>query len=91
MFANFLQLLTRRPPANYHRGFVEEVRLVDYARHRNVRVERVILVCWLLIAAKCALVVWLVGKYHMRFDALWVNAPTVMAALMCTAVYFWRE
>jgi hypothetical protein len=91
MFANFIDLITRRPPAEYHRGFVEGVRLVDYRQPRNRRVEKIILVCWILIAAKCALVTWLVGKYHMNFDALWVNAPTVVFALMCTAVYFFRE
>lgn len=58
---------------------------------RNPRVERLILACWILIAGKCWLMSWLVARYHMKFDALWVNAPTVTFALMCTAVYFWRE
>jgi hypothetical protein len=91
MIPNLLQLITRKPPADFAPGFVEEVRLVDHARKRNPRVEKLMLCCWLLIALKCWLMVWLIGKYNIKFDALWVNGPTVAFALMCTAVYFWRD
>jgi hypothetical protein len=91
MFANLLQLLTRRPPPDYDRGFVEEVRVADHVPARNKRVERIIFVCWILILAKCWLVVWLVDKYHMKFSPLWVTAPTIVFALICTAVYYFRE
>ena len=91
MFANLLQLLTRRSPTDHDTSFVEEVRLVDHLPPRNPRLEKLILICWVLIAAKCYLVVWLVTKYHMKLNPLWVNAPTVAFALMCTAVYFWRD
>jgi len=91
MFTSLLQLITRRPPPEYHREFVEEVRLADYLPKRNPRVEKLILVCWVLIAIKCLVVVWLVGKYHMRFDPLWVTAPTIIFGLMCTAAYYWRD
>lgn len=91
MFPNLLQLITRRPPVEYDRGFVEEVRLLDGAPARNPRVEKVILACWLLIALKCWLVVWLVAKYHMAFSPFWVTAPTVLFALVCTLIYFGRE
>ena len=77
MFANFLQLITGRPPTEHEQGFVEEVHLVNHARPRNRRAEKLFLVCWLLIAVKCFLVVWLVDKYHMNFSPLWVNGPTV--------------
>ncbi len=90
MFANFLQLITRRPPPDYERSFVQEVR-VKQRSPRNPRIERLILGCWLLIIAKSFLVVWLVGKYHLNFNAAWVIAPTVIFALLCTAVYFWRD
>jgi hypothetical protein len=90
MFANLLQLITRRPPPDYERSFVQEVR-VKQRSPRNPRIERLIVVCWLLIIAKSLLVVWLVGKYHLNFNAAWVIAPTVIFALLCTAVYFWRD
>lgn len=88
MISTLLQLITRRPPADYDQNFVAEVRV---RRQRNPRVEKLIVVCWLLIAAKCALVMWLVDHYNMDFSPLWVNAPTVFFALMCTAAYFWHE
>ncbi|HWL14039.1 MAG TPA: hypothetical protein VNR00_00460 [Opitutus sp.] len=91
MFPNLIQLLTRRRPAEFDRGFVEAVHLVEHLPRQNRRIERLILVCWILIAVKCWTVSWLVERYHMKFDALWVNGPTVAFALMCTAIYFWRE
>lgn len=91
MFHNLLHVIDGQPPPDDPRRFVEEVRLVERMPARNVRVERLILVCWLAIAAKCALVAWLVDRYDMPFSPLWVNAPTVFFALMCTAVYVWRE
>ncbi len=91
MFPKLLKLLHRSLPAETGRGFVEEVRLVEAMPPRNLRVEKLILVCWIAIAVKCWLVVWLVGKYHMNFSPLWVTAPTIIFALMCTAAYFFRE
>ncbi|MEO7598369.1 MAG: hypothetical protein ABIV50_05525 [Opitutus sp.] len=91
MFANLLQLITRRPPSDHMRGFVEEVRLVDHVPARNPRAEKLFLVCWILIAAKCGLIVWLIERYHMKLNPLWVNGPTIAFALLCTAVYFFRE
>lgn len=91
MFHNFVQLISGHlPPDDEHR-FVEEVRVVLPSARRSPRVERVLLWCWLAIAAKCALVVWLVGRYEMSFSPLWVNGPTVFFALMCTVLYYWRE
>ena len=45
----------------------------------------------MLIVGKSFLVVWLVDKYHLNFNAGWVIVPTVISALLCTAVYFWRD
>ncbi|HYP16125.1 MAG TPA: hypothetical protein VEQ65_02860 [Opitutus sp.] len=91
MIPQLLQLITRRAPPQSGPTFVEEVRLVDHLPRRNRRVEAVILVCWILIALKCWAVVWLVERYHMKLEPLWVNGPTVAFALMCTAVYFLRD
>lgn len=91
MFSNLVQLVTGRPPPGHDRRFVEEVRFAEALPARNRRVEKILLVCWLLIAAKCALVFWLVAKYHMPFNALWVNAPTVGFALLCTGLVFFRR
>lgn len=88
---NLLQLITRRPPPGHDRHFVEEVRLREHLPRRNPRVEKLILICWILIAGKCGLMIWLIDRYEIKFDALWVNGPTVLFALMCTAAYFARD
>lgn len=90
MFANLLQLITRRAPPDYEHRFVQDVR-VRARSPRNRRVERLILACWLLILAKSFLVIWVVNKYHMNFNADWIIVPTVIAAGLCTAVYFLRD
>ena len=90
MFANLLQLITRRTPAAYEHGFVREVRQVRRTP-RNPKIERLIFLFWLLIAAKCWLVIWLVNRYQVPINPLWVNGPTVLFALLCTAVYFGRS
>ena len=91
MFANLLEHLVRRAEsADYDLAFVREVRV--HARSpRNRRVELTMGVAWVLIALKCWLVTWLVAKYQMPFHAMWVNAPTVVFALLGTAVYVWRD
>ena len=90
MFANLLQLITRRPPPDYERSFVQEVRVKERSP-RNPRIERLLLICWLVILVKCFLVIWLVAKYHMTFNADWIIVPTVISALVCTAAYIWRD
>ena len=43
------------------------------------------------IVAVILLVIWVIEKYHMKLNPLWVNAPTIAFALLCTAVYFFRQ
>ena len=95
MFANLLQLITRRAPptplgGTYDLAFVKEVSVREKTTP-NPRVARLILACWVLIAGKCWLVTWLIKKYQVPFDPLWVIVPTLLFALLCTVVYFWRD
>jgi len=91
MFANLLQLISRHPPAeDYDVAFVREV-AVHAPAARNPRTLRVLLAGWLLIAGKCWLVTWLIEKYRVPIDPLWVVGPTVLFALLCTAVYYRRD
>ena len=88
MFANLLQLITRQPPAEeYDVAFVKDVS-VRVPTAPNPRMLRVLLVGWLVIAGKCWLITWLIQKYHVPIDPLWVVGPTVLFALLCTAVYY---
>ena len=91
MFANLLQLITGRTPPGeeYDLAFVKDVS-VRLKPARNRAVERTIAICWILIVGKCWLVTWLIGKYHVPIHPMWIVAPTVVFALICTAVY-WRR
>jgi hypothetical protein len=90
MFADFVRLISRRTPADYERGFVREVR-VDGKSPRNRRVERVIATCWVIILVKSFAVIWLFDRYNVPVNALWVIAPTVIFAALCTVVYLLRD
>jgi hypothetical protein len=90
MFANLLQLIAHRPPPGFDREFVMEVR-VRRKSPPNPRVERFILICWLLIAVKHALVLYACWRWPVPFNALWINAPTFALGALATSVYYWRR
>ena len=90
MFADFLQLITRRSPADYERRFVESVG-VHRKSPRNPRLERFMAWCWIVIAAKSALVLWLFERYRVPINPLWVIAPTIVFAALVTVVYLLRD
>lgn len=87
MFADLFQLKTRRSPDGVDRAFIAEVH-VTRAVPRNPRIERTILICWILIAIKHVAVIWAVHHYHVPFNQLWVNIPTFMLGLLATVVYY---
>jgi hypothetical protein len=90
MFANLLRLVSRRVPPGYDTGFVKEVR-VSGRRVRNPRVERLIWICWGLIAIKSVVVAWAVPHYHIPFSPWWIIGPTVAFATLCTWVYYRKD
>lgn len=91
MFANLLHLISGRPaaPEVAQLAFVEEVR-VDGAEPRNAAVERMILLCWALIALKHVLIIWACNRYPVPFHQLWVNFPTWLLGALATGIYFGR-
>lgn len=88
MFADFFQLKTRRAPDGIDRAFVADITVTQRAP-RNPRVEKIILLCWALIAVKHVAVIWAVHHYTVPFHQLWINAPTFLLGLLATAVYYW--
>ncbi len=90
MFANLLQFLRDRDPGDFDRAFVQSVQ-VKRPVPRNPRVERVILLCWALIAVKHLLVIWAVRHYPVPFHQLWVNFPTFVLGLVATWAYYARD
>lgn len=91
MLSNLIQLISRRPPAGFDHGFIKHVEVSPRRRVRSRKMDRLILFGWLLIAVKSGLIVWAVREYRVPVDPLWVIAPTVLFALVCTLVYFRGE
>ncbi len=90
MFANLLQFLSPRDPADFDRAFIRSVQ-VKRPVPRDPRAEKIILLCWALIAVKHVLVIWAVHQYAMPFHQLWVNFPTFLLGLVATWAYYARD
>lgn len=90
MFANLLQLFSSRDPAGFDHAFVQSVQ-VKRPVPRDPRAEKIILLCWALIAVKHVLVIWAVHHYAMPFHQLWVNFPTFLLGLVATWAYYARD
>ena len=90
MFANLLQSFSPRDPAGYDHAFVEAVN-VRHPVPRDPRVEKIILICWTLIAVKHVAVIWAVHHYAVPFHQLWVNFPTFILGLVATWAYYARD
>jgi len=80
----------RRPTPDYERAFVEDVAVRESAPP-DARVERLILLCWILIAIKHVAVIWAVYHYRIPFHQLWVNAPTWLLAALATGIYYYHH
>jgi len=90
MFAYLIRLINRRASADYEKGFVREVKVRTRAP-RNPCVERLFAICWVVILVKSFAVIWLFDHYNVPVNALWVIAPTIVFATLCTAVYLLRD
>jgi hypothetical protein len=90
MFPNLLGLIARKNVERYEFAFVREVH-VRRRSPRNRRTEKLFLVAWLLIIAKCFLTVWVVRRWNVPVDPAWVILPTLFMAAICTLLYLYRE
>ncbi len=90
MFANLFHFKARRAPEGGGHAFVAEVN-VRRPVPRNPRVEKLILLCWGLIAVKHVAVIWAVHHYPVPFHQLWINFPTFLLGLLATLAYYVRE
>jgi hypothetical protein len=90
MIPNLVQLLAGRPPPELaHQAFIEDVHVEGEVR-REARVERLILICWVLIAIKHVAIIWAVHHYPVPFHQLWVNFPTWLLGVLATGLYYGR-
>lgn len=90
MFANLLRFLGSQEPAALDSAFVQSVQ-VRRPVPRDPRAEKIILLCWALIAVKHVLVIWAVRHYAVPFHQLWVNFPTFLLGLVATWAYYARD
>jgi hypothetical protein len=90
MLADLFHFRAPRASGDYERAFVEEVK-VTRPVPRDPKLEKLIFICWALIALKHVLVIWAVHHYHVPFHQLWVNAPTWAAGVAATLAYYWRD
>jgi hypothetical protein len=90
VFPNLFHHISPQTPPDYEAGFVKEVE-VTHRQPRSLRLERLLIAGWILIAIKSVAVVWAVQHYHVPFSPLWVIVPTVAFASLCTGVYCWRR
>jgi hypothetical protein len=73
-------------PTEIEPTFVQEIRPGQTTKG-NPRVTRLIIIGWALIAIKSVVVWWACAHYALPFHPLWVIAPTVAFAALCTGVY----
>jgi hypothetical protein len=90
MIADLFSLMRRRTAAEYEQAFVAAVR-VRRPPQRDRRVERIILICWILIAIKHVGVIWACHHWPVPFHQLWINAPTWMLGVVATLAYYQTE
>ena len=60
-------------------------------RSRVIRAEKIILLCWGLIALKHVAIIWAVHHYAVPFHQLWINFPTFLLGLVATWAYYARD
>lgn len=90
MISELFRLITGRTGAEDDTDFVEEVTLRE-KRRPSRSVERLILVAWVIIVAKCFVVAWAIERYAIPVQPGWVVVPTLFMAAICTALYYWKD
>lgn len=90
MFPNLLQPSGRENSRQSQPPFIHHV-AVKEKRIRNIRVERLIVAGWVLIAIKSVVVWWACQHYTVPVHPLWVIVPTVLMALLCTGLYYYHR
>jgi len=90
MLTTLAWLHVHRPPALYERAFVRAVTTKEPIA-RNAWAEKLIVAGWLVIAAKCLLVIWVIDHWAVPFHPYWINVPTILMAALVTGLYLGRN
>lgn len=91
MLAHVFHRLLRlgSPSFSYERAFVREI-AVSTGEPRSRRVERMLLLGWVLILLKSVLTAWAVQHYGVPVRASWIILPTLAMGAVCTWLYVRR-
>ena len=90
MISELFRLIARRPDPAPDDQFVEEVH-VKQRRLPSRAVERLVLLAWVIIVAKCFVVAWAIERFSIPIHPGWVIVPTLFMAAICTALYYWKD
>jgi hypothetical protein len=90
VFANFFNLITRRPGSDYEQAFVRDVQVTRKPK-RNLKLERLLWWGWFLILIKSVVIWWACTHYPVPFHPAWIVLPTIAFAVLVTAVYLSRR
>lgn len=90
MISELIRLITGRTEPEAETDFVEEVHLKE-RRQPSRKVERLILIGWLIIVSKCFVVAWAIERYSIPIHPGYVIVPTLFMAAICTALYYWKD
>jgi len=90
VFTNLIQLISGRPATEPDPNFVLDVN-VPPKPERDPKLERFILICWVLIAVKHVFIIYACAHWPVPFHQLWINAPTFALGLLATVVYWVRR
>lgn len=70
--------------------FIKDIRVRE-APKTTPWATRLIIGGWILIGIKSVVVWWACAHYGLPFHPLWVIAPTVAFAALCTGVYLYAR
>lgn len=73
-------------------NFVTSVRVTDVSKPLRIKGKHLLLaVFWVLVAVKCVLADWAIGYWEIPFRSVFIWAPTVVAAVICTILFLAGE
>lgn len=90
MISELFRLITGRSAPAADDEFVEEVSVRE-TRRPSPSLERLILIGWVIIIAKCFIVAWAIERFAIPIHSGYVIVPTLFMAAICTALYYWKE
>jgi len=90
VFTNLRQLISGRPVTEPDLNLVLDAKVRSKPNH-DPKLERFILICWVLISVKHVFIIYACVHWPVPFHQLWINVPTFALGLLATSVYYLRR